>query len=191
MRLRRYILAITLYTIGPFTGGPLTGGPAHAEVMLRDVPETGGLWQEARALVDAPAASVRTWLSDFEDWPLVFGDVTSIAVLGREGPVTVVKLVSRSFDRTLVLRFRPTSYGLSYTGGDEGDVRTEGKIFITSAGEARTDVVMQNVAHVGGILGALAPRSRIRERQRAKLRTDLTDLQRVAREQALRGALAR
>lgn len=58
------------------------------------------------------------------------------------------------------------------------------------AGNGKTDVVIQNVAHVGGILGALVPRSKIKDRQRVKLRTDLSDLQRRARGLTVRASAA-
>lgn len=63
-----------------------------------------------------------------------------------------------------------------------------GKLWLTDAGHGRTDVTIQNWAHVGGLLGHLVSRGTIRDRQRNKLRTDLTDLQKAARRQLVASA---
>jgi hypothetical protein len=148
---------------------------------VRDVPNTGGSWQEARGLVDAPPAAVHAWIRDFGRWPEYFGDVKTAIVLGREegGGATLVRLRSRIFNTWLTIKIVRAPFGYSYHGR-AGSITTDGQVWITDAGNGRTDVVIQNVAHVSGLLGALAPRAKIRDRQRMKLRTDLTDLQRRA-----------
>jgi hypothetical protein len=159
----------------------LSSLPSAAQsIFLRDVPNTNGKWQEARGLVEAPRSVVQDWLTDYTSWPYIFSDVEWVHLLKREAGVAVIQMRSRAFKRRLELRIRTTPEGIVYEGKD-GSIRTEGKIFLTEAGNRATDVTFQNVAHIGGFLGAIVPKGAVRDRQRVKLRIDLTDLQRLAR----------
>lgn len=173
--------------LGVMLLAPLTS--AGQPISLHDVPNTSGKWQEARGLVEAPRTAVHAWLTDYSSWPYIFSDVEWVQVLRREGKVTVFQMRSRAFKRRLEIRIHSTPEGLSYEGKD-GCIRTEGKIFLTSAGNRATDVIIQNVAHISGFLGAIVPKGAVRDRQRVKLRIDLTDLQRLARRRLLAGRTA-
>ncbi|HEX2571386.1 MAG TPA: hypothetical protein VH877_17640 [Polyangia bacterium] len=173
--------------LGVMLLAPLTS--VGQPVTLHDVPNTNGKWQEARGLVEAPRNAVQAWLTDYTSWPYIFSDVEWVQVMKHEGKVTVFMMRSRAFKRRLEIRIQSTPDGLVYEGKD-GCIRTEGKIFLTSAGTRATDVTIQNVAHISGFLGAIVPKGAVRDRQRAKLRIDLTDLQRLARRRLLAGRTA-
>jgi len=162
--------------------------PMPGEVIVRDVPGTGRHWQEARSIVDAPPETVHRWLTEFEYWPGRFHDVIETRVLERNGDRARIYMRSGIMGRGMVLSVRISPTGIFYEGND-GDVRAFGRIFLTPAGDGRTDVIMQSSANVSGLLGALAPKSVIRERAREKLSADLGDLNRLAR--AHRGSARR
>ena len=83
--------------------------------------------------------------------------------------------------RELVLDAHTDANGIYYEAKDD-NVHATGRIFITPTGDGRTDVIMQTSANISGILGAIAPSSMVRERERAKLVSDLRDLNRLARQ---------
>ena len=158
--------------------------PRPGEVAVRDVPGYDDHWLEARALVDAPPETVRRWLTDFEFWPARFHDVEATRVLERDRGHAVFRLRSHIMGREMVLHATLGPDCLSYEAHD-GSVDGLGRIFVTATGDGRTDVIMQSMAHVGGLLGRLAPHELVRSRQRQKLTADLTDLHRLARARRL------
>src|SRR5207244_11381320 len=82
--------------------------------------------------------------------------------------------------RQLVLTVRVNDDGLFYEASDDR-VHASGRIYIKPTVDGRTDVLMQTAASVSGILGLLAPKSMIRDRERDKLVSDLNDIHRLAR----------
>lgn len=157
----------------------LTGSAYGDNVYLRELPNSEGTWQEARGLVNAPPERVRAWLTDFRGWPHTFGDVQSMEILRQDGNFAVLRFRSRIFERRLVLHVEARPNGIRFFSRD-GSVYTEGKVWLSDAGSGCTDVIIQNAAHVGGFIGAFVPQRVIRDRQRAKLRADLTSLQQMA-----------
>jgi hypothetical protein len=153
--------------------------PRPGEIALRDMPGSGRRWQEARTIVPAPPEAVRRWLTQFEYWPGRFRDVTMVRVLRRHGNATRLSMRSKIMERELVLDATTDERGVFYQAND-GDVHAVGRIFITATGDGKTDVIMQSSARVTGVLGVIAPASLVRQRERAKLSSDLQDLGRLA-----------
>jgi hypothetical protein len=187
-------------TIGVFRFVPLlacvAAAPARAdferpqpgEIVVRDRPGTGRRWQEARTLVNAPADAVRRWLTEFDQWPVRFHDVEGARVLSRTGDRSRVWLRSRIIGAELQVEITVEPTGTFYQAQEAG-VSAAGRIWVTPAGDGRTDVIMQSTVHVGGVKGLFAQKGVIRERQRRKLVADLSDLHRLAA--ALHGAAPR
>lgn len=154
--------------------------PGPSEVAVRDMPDTDGQWQEARAIIDAPPEAVRRWLGELEYWPARFRDVQAIRVLSRNGRSTRVAMRSRILGREMVLEVWRTPRGFFYKSHDH-HVQALGRTYVTATPDGRTDVIMQATADVSGLVGILAPGSMIRDREREKLTADLNDLHRLAR----------
>jgi hypothetical protein len=154
--------------------------PLIGEIAVRDVPGTRGTWQEARVLVEAPPDQVLAWLTEFEHWPRRFRDVSGVRVVSRSGDTASVWMRSRIVGTSLVVDIHVTPSAIFYRGEDH-NITTSGRIFLTAAGPGRTDVISQTTVHGGGLKGAFAPREFIRSRERAKLVSDLGDLVRLSR----------
>ena len=153
--------------------------PTPGEVAVRDVPGSNKHWQEARAIVDAPPETVKHWIGDIEYWPARFRDVKETRVLSRNGNKMRV-VVKSSIMHELTLDVEVKEDGVFYSANDP-HVKAWGRIFITPTADGRTDVIMQTAANVTGFIGMLAPKSIIRDRERDKLVSDLSDLTRLAR----------
>jgi hypothetical protein len=172
-------LLSALLVMAPALANASFDAPMPGEIALRDMPGTDSKWQEARSIVDAPPDAVRRWLTEFEYWPARFHDVVATRVLARQAGRVRIWMRSAIIGRGIVLSVRVTPAGIFYEGRD-GDVTALGRIFITATSDGRTDVRMQSAAHLGGLLGVLAPKSLIRDRSREKLAADLGDLHRLA-----------
>jgi hypothetical protein len=155
--------------------------PAPGEISVRDLPGCSDRsWQEARAIIDAPAERVHRWLTDFENWPLLYPDVQAVEVIGRSGDETILRVHYRSYgNRVFTIHARITADGI-YSSSHDHDIVASNRIFVTPVGAGRTDVIMQSSARVTGLLGAFVGRSMVRERQREKLVSDLRSLARLA-----------
>jgi hypothetical protein len=152
--------------------------PAPGEVAIRDAPNTDGSWQEARAIVYAPVGRVRAWLIDFPAWPSRFRDVASTEVIFQRDDAARVRLLSRIIGRAITVDISIRGDAITWYGR-EGPFESAGRIYISAAGNDRTDVVMQTCARVGGLFGVFAPKNAIKQRERQKLESDLADLVRL------------
>ena len=153
--------------------------PTPGEVAVRDVPGSNRHWQEARSIVDAPPETVKHWIADVEYWPARFHDVKETRVISRTGNKMRV-FVKSSIMHDLTLDVEVKDDGVFYSANDP-HVKAWGRIFITPTADGRTDVIMQTAANVTGFIGMLAPKGIIRDRERDKLTSDLTDLNHLAR----------
>src|SRR5687767_10180731 len=99
----RRALAFALALFAPRSAPATFERPQTGEIALRDMPNTRGSWQEARAIVDAPPARVRAWLIEFERWPERFRDVIAARVVGRNGDFWSVWMRSKIVGVPLVV----------------------------------------------------------------------------------------
>jgi hypothetical protein len=158
----------------------LVAGVVHAEsgpaIDFRDLPGTDGEWQEATAIIAAPAGQVRRWLVDYPNWPVLFDDVEHAQVLGSEPDgAAVVRFRSRIAGRTIVLREWQTHFGLVYRG-EAPNVRTQGRIYLLDLGNGRTRVIMQSTAQVHGFWRPFATKRLKRNRAFEIMRSNLESL---------------
>ena len=163
----------------------LAGAAAAAEpraaMSFRDLPGTGGSWQEAQAIIHAPPERVRSWMIDYDRWPSLFSDVASAEVLGNapDGSA-VVRFQSRIAGRLITVRERQTSFGLEYDG-EAHDVTTRGRIYFLDLGNGSTRVIMQSTADVHGFWRPFAFHRLKRRRSFEIMRSQLESLDLLSR----------
>jgi hypothetical protein len=165
-----------LIIIAGVTAAAIVTVPARAtaaSITVGDLPGTGGHWQAGRATVNAPAAEVQHWFSDYATWPQHFPDVQwaegrGVTPDGRK----IVRFRSKVLGRTLTIRLRETR-GLITYDGEGKDVVTQGKIYISPAGPSASVVDMQTTGEVHGIAGALASEEYKRKKAIRKITVDL------------------
>jgi hypothetical protein len=156
-------------------------GRASGSVQFSVVPGTHGHWQQGQAVIPAPIAQVKRWMSDYTAWPRLYPDVRWAQVLGRTNDGRLmVRFHSSIAERTITLRLRSAGYVTTYEGEAPG-VSTRGDTSLTPVGPGQTLVTMRTTSSVHGLLKAIVPRSLQRERAREKMTSDLTALQTLAR----------
>ncbi|HEY7954170.1 MAG TPA: SRPBCC family protein [Polyangia bacterium] len=147
-----------------------------ARLLLRDVPGSGGSWQEGSAVVAAPVDEVRHWLTDYPAWPKRFDDIEwSQALADDAAGRHVVRFRSRIAGRTLTVHEAVTKHLISFEG-DGPEVHTQGRIWLLDAGGGATRVIMQSTSEVHGLLGLFATRGLKRRRAFEVIQADLDSL---------------
>ncbi|MBX3159307.1 MAG: SRPBCC family protein [Deltaproteobacteria bacterium] len=150
--------------------GMLTEASAQGGVQLVD---KGGHVTEATIVFDAPPAEVYRVATDYQHWPQILSDVSSVEVHGNR-----VRFHSRTFGQTVTVEFNNTPNRVIRFRGVEGPPggRSSGSYVLTPVdGGARTRVTVQLYAEVVGVGHVLYRESKMREIRREKLARDLTD----------------
>jgi hypothetical protein len=148
---------------------------------IGDLPGTSGSWQQGTITLETSPEKVHSWLTDYAHWPQRFDDVES----AQEEPTLpdgrrVVRFRSRVLDRVMTIRIRESARVIVFEG--EGpNLSIQGRIYIDPLGPQVTRVVMQNAAELHGGLRIVASSAAKRERQRGKLRADLSSLEKLAK----------
>lgn len=137
--------------------------PAGA-IDLHPLAGTDGQWTEGVALVPAPPAKVREWLTDYARWPGRFPDIKWSQYLGDDAEGRhIVRFHSYLANRDFTIHEAVRPDLLAFDGW-AANVHTQGRIWILDAGDGRTRVVMQSTNEVHGFIGLFATRG---YRQRA------------------------
>jgi hypothetical protein len=163
---------VLLFAAGPALALQQPPGP----IQLQDIPGTDREWQEASAVVDAPAREVQHWLTAYEEWRQLFPDIEWVQRLGidKDGR-DVVRFRSRYAGRTITMHQSISPQLLVYEGWGP-NVHTQGRVYVIDLGSARTRVIMQTTAEVHGLAGIFATKGLKRNRAFQALRGHLTAL---------------
>jgi hypothetical protein len=120
-----------------------------ALIMLHDLPNTGGEWQEGEATIEASPDQVRFWLTDYEHWSERFPDVEWQQVLDDdERGRHVIRFRSRIADCVLTVH-EAVEPDLLVFEGFAKNLYTQGRIYLLPAGN-KTRVLMQSTSQVQG-----------------------------------------
>lgn len=139
-----------------------------------------GVWQEGVAVVPAPPAKVQEWLTDYARWQGRFPDVAWAQPLGDdERGRHIVRFRSYLANRTFVIHEAVQPGFLAFDGWAP-NVHTQGRIFISDAGDGKSRVIMQSTNEVHGFIGLFATRNYRRRAAAAATRSYLGALLRLA-----------
>lgn len=137
---------------------------AEPSIELRDLPDTGGSWQEGAAVIPASPERIRGWLTDYILWPSRFPDIEWSQVLGDdEKGRHIVRFRSRIADAVLTVH-EAVSPNLLVFEGTAPFANTQGRIHLIDLGDGRTRVLMQSTAEVHGLARLFATQKLKRQR---------------------------
>jgi hypothetical protein len=133
-------------------------------IELSDLPGTDREWQQASAIVNAPAPQVVHWLTAYEEWRRLFPDIEWVQRLGTDPDGRdVVRFRSRYAGRTITMHQSVSPQLLIYEGWGP-HVHTQGRVYVIALGPKRTRVIMQTSAEVHGLAGVFATKGLKRNR---------------------------
>jgi hypothetical protein len=145
-------------------------------IELTDIPGTDREWQQASAVVNAPAKLVSHWLTAYEQWRQLYPDIEWVQRLGVDAEGRdVVRFRSRYAGRTITMHQSVTPKLLVYEGWGP-NVHTQGRVYVIDMGRERTRVIMQTTAEVHGLAGVFATKGLKRNRAFQALRGHLAAL---------------
>jgi hypothetical protein len=168
-------LGLVIALLGIAVAAPL------APIELRDLPGTGGQWQQGVAVIPAPAARVHQWLTDYGRWSSRFPDIEWAQLLGDDGHGRhIVRFRSRLAGRVFVIREAVQPELLVFDGWAQ-NVYVQGRIFVLDQGDRTSRVVMQSTAEVHGLIGLFATLGYRRKSAFAAISAHLEALYNLAR----------
>jgi hypothetical protein len=171
-RWARSLLVLALMTTPVVALQPSSPPP----ITLQDIPGTDREWQEASAVIDAPPAQVRHWLTAYEEWRSIYPDMEWVQRIGTdEQGRDVVRFRSRYAGRTITMHQQVTSKMMVYEGWGP-NVHSQGRTYVIDLGGDKTRVIMQTSAEVHGLAGVFATKGLKRSRAFQALRGHLTAL---------------
>jgi hypothetical protein len=159
---------------------------AAEPMALRDIPGTGGEWQEGEAVIPAPRDQVRAWLTDYRNWAGRFPDIEWAQVLPDDaGGRHVIRFRSRIADATITVHEAVTPSLLVFEGWMTM-VHTQGRIHLIDLGDGTTRVLMQSTAEAHGLARLFATQRFKRDRAFRVTRSHLAALLTLARDPGFR-----
>ena len=151
------------------------------DIALRDLPGTGGEWQEGEALIPAPRERVQAWLTDYAHWSEHFPDVEWQEVLPDDADGRhVIRFRSKIADCVLTVH-EAVEPGLLVFYGTAKNLFTQGRIYLIPVGE-KTRVLMQSTSTVSGFWRIFASQRYRRKSAYEVTSSHLSALMRLARQ---------
>lgn len=158
--------------------GLLVALDAHAQVALQEQPDHV---TQGTVIVDAPPAEVYKFVTDYERWPVILRDVSSVKVERGDPDHARVRFRSRAFESEVTVQFtNEPGVAIRFVGvkGPPGS-RASGEYLLQPIdGGKRTRVIARLRLYVVGLSKLFASESRLRGYRQAKLNADLGDAQR-------------
>jgi carbon monoxide dehydrogenase subunit G len=152
--------------------------PSTADVRID---ERGDHWTEAVVTVDASPEEVYALATDYARWTETFSDIESMKVErgGRED--ARVRFRSRALGRTVTVQFANVPNRAMRFVGVEGPPggSAKGEYAITPVDSGKRTMISARIyMDVDGVAALFVSERRVRGYRQAKLRADLTDLER-------------
>jgi hypothetical protein len=144
------------------------------------ITEKAGHISEAVVVVDASPAEIYDYVTTYENWTLMFSDVTW-ATVKTPGTVNArVRFHSRALGQTVTIAFNNIPDRLIQFRGIDGPPggRAAGTYELVALPDGRTQVTARLYMDVLGVTGVFVSSAKIRRMRAQKLRSDMTDVMR-------------
>jgi hypothetical protein len=165
---RIVVVAAILGSVSPALADPV-------RVWTAAVPGTS----HAEVIIDASPAQLYDAITAYARWDRLFSDARGARLVGGGSRDGRVDLYSRVAERRVQLQFdnRPDRI-IRFKLVRPTGATARGDVWLTPLGIGRTRVQARLYAQVSGLPGLLVGEATLRQKREAKLRSDLTSLQR-------------